>query len=750
MELGAAERVELPYYSTIKVHRLMCLELKKLVDSILHVFPDLESARPRCASGVQALCSLQLALDKAKLLIQHCSESSKLYLAITAKAILLRCEKIRKTLEICMNQVQDMVPPLLAAKITGIIDELRSARFPLEPSEYEAGAVILALLQQDISASGSKMQSEIDAFRLGALRLSITSPFALLIERRSIKKLLGKVHDMNPTKRMILNYLLYLLKKHGKLIWRLQSKSIIPLDEEKLFSSMELEQGMKKEDETSPNEFFIPKPPEQFKCPISMRLLYDPVIIASGKTFERGWIERWFNEGNQMCPVTNTRLEQLSLTPNLAMKGLISNWLLRHGINIPEHAQPIPSLLSLQKPSSSSIASFGSSVLGLQHQIGSVSLGSMSTKSSLYSSDEKFNDEITSGLPQVAADSHSQRYHHSSMISSSHDINAAFLSELDKHSWKSQCKAVENVKGLLEDNDKAQHLTFSSSYVIPVIKFLKVANEICDIKMQKDGAEVLLAILSNSRIEFPPCHEDLIYLLASLLDSEPAGESLAILEVLSWQQYYKSRIVASGILPSILRVLDTTVTEFYMLAMKILRNLSNGGDVGYHIAYLGYIPKLVSFLEDSNVAGYCIEIMHNICNVEEVRIEVAEANLCTSIATVLEAGNKEEQELAVDVLLSLCYDNTGYCQMMKTENIIQSLFYISVNGSSKGSENALILLNLLGFMMKSDASHCSISCIILSSENSHISSNDFRVKKSSSKGFGCLRKKLSRFLHAQC
>ncbi|XWS24378.1 hypothetical protein CRYUN_Cryun28dG0096800 [Craigia yunnanensis] len=710
----------------------MCLELKKLVDSILHMFSALESARPRCTSGMRALCSLQSAIDKAKLLIQHCSESSKLYLAISAKAIFLRCEKIRKTLEICMSQVQDMVPLSLAAKISIITDELRSARFHLEPSEYEAGAVILAPLEQDISASGSKMQSEIEALRLAALRLSITSPFSLLLEQRSIKKLLGKVHDTNPTKRKILNYLLYLLKKHGKLIWQLQSKSFIPPEEENFFSSMELEQGVKtEEDETSPNDFFIPKPPEKFKCPISKRLLYDPVIIASGKTFERVWIEKWFNEGNQMCPVTNTRLEQLSVTPNLAMKGLILKWFLRHGINIPEHARPIPSLLSLQKPSSSSIASFGSSVLGFQLHIGSVSLGSMSTESGLDSLDGKCNDKITSGLPQVAADSHSRRYHQSSMTSSSHDINAAFLSEIDKHSWESQCKAVETVKGLLEDNDKVQHLTFSSSYVIPMIKFLKDANEICDTKMQKDGAEVLLAILSSSRIELPPCHEDVIYLLASLLDSEPAGESLAILEVLSWQQYYKSRIVASGVLPSILKVLDTTVTEFYMLALKILRNLSNGSDVGLHVAYLGYLPKLVSFLEDSNVAGYCIEIINNICNIEEVRIEVVEANLCTSIATLLEAGNKEEQELAVDVLVSLCYENTAYCQMIMTDDIIQSLFSISVNGSSKGSENALELLDLLGFMLKSDASHCSIH-----SNDSHVSSNDFRVKK------------LSRFLHA--
>ncbi|XP_022766504.1 U-box domain-containing protein 7-like [Durio zibethinus] len=752
MELGTADSVDLPYYSTTKVHRLMCLELKKLIDRILYIFSALESARPRCTSGMQALCSLQSAMDKAKLLIQHCSESSKLYLAITTKAILLRCEKIQKTSEICMNQVQDLVPLFLADKISGIIHELRSARFPLEPSEYEAGAVILALLKQDIAASGSKMQSEIEALRLAAMRLGITSPFALLIEKRCIKKLLRKVHDTNPTKNKILNYLLYLLKKHEKLIWEFRCKSIILLEEENLFSPKELEHGVKKEEEeTSPNDFFIPKPPEQFKCPISMRLLYDPVIIASGKTFERVWIEKWFNEGNQICPVTNTRLEQLSPAPNLEMKGLISKWLLRHGINIPEHAQAIPSQLSLQQPSSSSIASFGSSVLGLQLEIGSVSLGSMSTESSLDSSDGKCNDEITSGLPQVAADSQSQRYHHSSMTSSSHDIGAAFLSELDKHSWKSRCKAIENVKGLLEDNDKAQHLTFSNSYVIPVIKFLKDANELCDIKMQKDGAEVLLAILSSSRTELPPCDEDVIYLLASLLDSETAGESLAILEVLSWQQYYKTRIVASGVLPSILKVLDNTVTEFYMLALKIICNLLNGSDVGYHIAYLGYIPKLVSLLEDSNVAGYCIEIIKNICNIEEVRIEVAEANLCTSISTLLEAGNKKEQELAVDVLLSLCYDSTGYCQMIMTENIIQSLFSISVNGSSRGSENALILLDLLEFMMKSDASQCSVPSSFSTQGNSHVSSNEFiRVQNSSSKAFGCLRKTLSRLLHVKC
>ncbi|GMJ06986.1 hypothetical protein like AT1G67530 [Hibiscus trionum] len=706
MELGAAESVDLPYYSSIKVHRLMCLELKKLVDCISHMFPALESARPRSTPGLHALCSLQSAMDKANLLIQHCSESSKFYLAITAKAIFLRCEKIRRTLEVCMDQVQEMVPPLLAEKISGIIEKLRSAKFPLEPSEYDAGAVILALLEHGISASASKIDSEIEALRLAALRLSITSPFALLIEKRSIKKLLGRVRDTNPNKRRILNYLLYLLKKHGEFIWQLQSKNI---EEESFFPLVEDEE---EGDGTSGNDLHIPMPPAQFICRISMRLLYDPVIIASGKTFERVWIEKWFNEGNQMCPVTNTRLQQLSLTPNLAMKDLISKWLSRHGINVPQHAKPVPSLISLHQPSSSSLPSLVSSVLGLRLEIGSVSHDSVvSTNSSSDLLERKCNDETMSRLPK--------------------------------------CKAVQNVKGLLEDGDKARHLTFSNSHVIPVIKFLKDANEICDIKMQKDGAEVLLAILSGSRIELPPCHEDVIYLLASLMDSETTGESLAILEILSRQSYYKSIILACGFLPSVLKLLDTTVKEFHLLALKILGNLSNGSDVGHHITYLGYVPKLVSFLEDPSARGYCFEIINNIRNIEEARVEAVEAGLCASITTILESGSKEEQELAVELLLFLCYENTRYCQMLMTDDIIQPLVAISLNGSSKGSEDASVLLELLDFVIKGDASQCSVIVSSWSQGNSNVSyssSNNSRLKRSSYKALRYLRKKLSSFL----
>lgn len=58
----------------------MCKELAKFVDRITGVFPAIESARPGCTSGIQELCALNREIEKTKLLLQHCAESSKLYL----------------------------------------------------------------------------------------------------------------------------------------------------------------------------------------------------------------------------------------------------------------------------------------------------------------------------------------------------------------------------------------------------------------------------------------------------------------------------------------------------------------------------------------------------------------------------------------------------------------------------------------------------------------------------------------------
>lgn len=49
----------------------------------------------------------------------------------------------------------------------------------------------------------------------------------------------------------------------------------------------------------------------------------DPVILATGHTYDRGSIERWLEQGHKTCPVTGMRLRHLELTPNFALRSAI-------------------------------------------------------------------------------------------------------------------------------------------------------------------------------------------------------------------------------------------------------------------------------------------------------------------------------------------------------------------------------------------------------------------------------------------
>lgn len=54
-----------------------------------------------------------------------------------------------------------------------------------------------------------------------------------------------------------------------------------------------------------------------------MELMSDPVMVATGHTYDRSCIEKWLAQGNRTCPVTGMRLRHLELTPNHALRNAI-------------------------------------------------------------------------------------------------------------------------------------------------------------------------------------------------------------------------------------------------------------------------------------------------------------------------------------------------------------------------------------------------------------------------------------------
>jgi len=66
--------------------------------------------------------------------------------------------------------------------------------------------------------------------------------------------------------------------------------------------------------------------PPFFKCPISLELMRDPVVLSTGQSYERSSIELWLKAGNQTCPATMQKLSSLELVPNHTLRRLIHNW----------------------------------------------------------------------------------------------------------------------------------------------------------------------------------------------------------------------------------------------------------------------------------------------------------------------------------------------------------------------------------------------------------------------------------------
>lgn len=674
----------MPYSCAVKiqVHHLMCTKLMELVDRISKIIPQIEGARPGWSSGMQVLCALTNAIQRAKLLLQQCCESSKLYMAIKGSDVVSKFERLRDQLEQSLSEVQTMVPVMLATEISRVIEDLKGATFSLDSLEEEAGKAVCALFQQETYGSESLEDCQIKALQLAASKLDIKSSKALLIEKRSIKKLLHKVGDNDQQKKCVLKYLLQLLNRYGKFLTEDQTENQFPRAEGQ---SVELDFSVEYEkNNVLTDTFRKPVPPEEFICPLSSRMMYEPVVIDSGQTFDRVWIQRWFDEGHDTCPKTQKKLAHFSVTPNIVMKDLISKWCKEHGFVF---LDPIvePTMSSTWEAYSASISSLGSSMkdICLQMDLCDLSIGSLDTD----------YGKITDDVNLLSVPVYGDRYHSSEIMDKK---VPEYLSGLAAHSWESQCKLVEDAKSYLISSGQAHRYMSSESIVDPLIQFLKDAQEQHDVNALRSGCQLLLAFVRKGRTEKEYLNDHVLAILASLLDSEVGEDAMAIVELLSGHQYCKSKAAASGALMDIVKTLCNTTRDFQEPAIKIICNLSSNSDMHSHMVSMGCIPRLVALIPDSSLMKYCIAIMRNLCQSEVARVSIATTMGCiASVAKLLEDGSHEDQEHAVAVLLSLCSQRIQYCHLVMGEGVIPALASICVNGNEKGKASASELLRIL-------------------------------------------------------
>jgi len=389
-------------------------------------------------------------------------------------------------------------------QVSRIIHDLECTRFVLDPDEEEAGRVVKELLT---STSDSVNDSEARALQFAASRLKITSRKAIVIEQRSMRKLLDKLGSHDLMKKRILKYLLHLLQKHAKLMVVEHEERVYSPEEQAVTqnSSHDSLRSHHVESDQSLNygqyithtsELGGVEPPEQFKCPISSRLMFDPVIIESGVTYERMWIKKWFEEGNDTCPKTRKKLLHTALTPNVAMKDFISKWCRSNGISIPDpsrHAEDIGSW----EASSTSINSIGSYFNDFNSPVDL-------TNMSIRSLDTSFNSDAshgktTRGSKLIKSSDNSERHQVHTEI---HDTDLMLLPQLHDLQWDSQCKVIQDLKDHLKSNSQAFVSVSAENLVEPLLRFLSNAYDLRDVQALRAGTQLLLDFVNNCRYDF--------------------------------------------------------------------------------------------------------------------------------------------------------------------------------------------------------------------------------------------------------
>lgn len=305
---GCRAKQGLPAPPSVKVHTRLCFNLQNLVDIVSEIIPEIEAARPG-ALGVEALCQLYKLIHKAKSLLQHCRELSILLLVLAGDTILSRCKMLKHQIKQSLSEIQRTVPVALAAKISRVILAVKGVVFCLDSSEKEAKRVLCDLLYTHRIGLTDKLA--LSAIHAVCSTLKISSPKAIRTEQISIRRLMDKFGGGGKTKRKkVLIFFQNLLKKYR-----------------------ELEQGIECPlDAAQTGLLSWPEPPKEFLCPLSMRLMHDPVVIASGLTYDRASIQQWFDEGHDTCPETNEKLDHFMLIANAVMKDIISKWCSHHHV----------------------------------------------------------------------------------------------------------------------------------------------------------------------------------------------------------------------------------------------------------------------------------------------------------------------------------------------------------------------------------------------------------------------------------
>ncbi|KAH7548340.1 hypothetical protein ACOSP7_032239 [Xanthoceras sorbifolium] len=302
------------------------------------LFEEIQNTNtPLPPSSILCLTEVFSVIRRAKFLIQGCKDGSSLWGLLQTEIVSNQFYVLVKE----MGRALDILPLSLlniSADIREQVELLhkqaKRADLFVDPREQQRREDLLQVMASN-NEKNSKNKGFIDIRKLQEVLNSIGLRSPLDYEEE-VSKLEAEAQKQAGTGGLIV------VSNINNLI------SLVSFSKSRIFSNEENEKSkdIKQRsssmsriyDQSLTSQSILTIIPDEFRCPISLDLMRDPVIVASGHTYDRNSIAQWINSGHHTCPKSGQRLIHMALIPNYALKSLVHQWCQENNIPLTERA----------------------------------------------------------------------------------------------------------------------------------------------------------------------------------------------------------------------------------------------------------------------------------------------------------------------------------------------------------------------------------------------------------------------------
>ncbi|MBA0850249.1 hypothetical protein Goshw_027411 [Gossypium schwendimanii] len=529
--------------------RKECLNLVRrltLLVPLLEEIKELDYSVSGLGLALNSLLNLKKALLGAKKLLKNCNYGSKIYLAMESEAVMCRFQAVYHKI----NQALDNIPFDKLGVSIEVKEQVELMRMQLKRAKRRTDTQDMELAMDMIVIFSKKDERNADIAILERLanKLELHTIAELKAEKTAIAKLVKQRGGYNETMHQIVDLL-------GKF------KQIAGIDE-----TVSLDGPISTRTAQTCQS---PLVPHEFVCPITLEIMTDPVIVATGQTYERDSIRKWLNSNHRTCPKTGQTLEHLSLAPNFALRNLILQWCEKNNLELPKkdnYASSVNYSAEIMEEISSLVLNLSSSQPNVRRDA-IVKIRMLSKENP----ENRIFIANDGGIPRLVQllsypDSNIQEHTVTALLNLSID-------ETNKRLIAREGAIPAIIEVLQNGTDEARENSAAALFSLSMLDENKV------LVGNFNGIPPLVALLKNGTMR-------------------GKKDAATALFNLSLNQANKSRAIKAGIIPPLLHLLDDKNLGMIDEALSILLLLASHPEGRNEIGRLSFIETLVEIIKN--------------------------------------------------------------------------------------------------------------------------------------------------------